>query len=265
MIPNCKKNTQIKSDTSIVYWDRDTTNLNLFQSILNNHNEGKDVLIITHNAGKKPTIIPFYADEKISNNKYILTSVIDSTRILKPSFIGYNQLQLVQSRIDIIITNNTVSAINYTVTAENVLNYLDATSPNTNSTYIPTLDNHPATKRYVDEQIQNNYSTEEILTKDTWIDGKPIYRKVINITSEIKDLNKFAHNIENLSTIINICGIGQVAANTYVPINHALYNGDRQYTSCVCVEGSNIVFYMSTNREKWINANVILEYTKSIN
>ena len=45
--------------------------------------------------------------------------------------------------------------------------------------------------------IQGNYSTEE--TKiGTWIDGKPLYRKTFNITSELSpDLN-MPHNISNI-------------------------------------------------------------------
>lgn len=40
------------------------------------------------------------------------------------------------------------------------------------------------------------YSTNEVNTGKVWIDGKPIYRKVLNITSQSQN-----HNINNLDTI----------------------------------------------------------------
>lgn len=147
----------IKETTSnvyTVYWDGNKTNLSFFQDIVDKHNNGKDVLIVTRAySGARPTIIFFYADTELSNNKYILTSIIDNTRTMTFVDKAYNQLQLVQSRLDITITDNIVSKIDYTLTAGKSFDYLDATSPNTNIIYTPTLDNHPATKKYVDDNI----------------------------------------------------------------------------------------------------------------
>ena len=51
-------------------------------------------------------------------------------------------------------------------------------------------------------RVQDSYSTEEVNTGKTWIDGKPIYRKVINdtITIAIAD-GGFNHGITNLDTL----------------------------------------------------------------
>ena len=56
-------------------------------------------------------------------------------------------------------------------------------------------------KDYVDNS--NSYSTEEIKTGGTWIDGKPIYRKVISnvITGTTQDV---AHGIENIDSYVNL-------------------------------------------------------------
>ena len=56
-------------------------------------------------------------------------------------------------------------------------------------------------KNYVDNS--NSYSTEEVKTGGTWIDGKPIYRKVISnvITANIQDI---AHGIENINNYVNL-------------------------------------------------------------
>lgn len=263
MIPNYKKEVDLNIDT--VYWNGDKTDLAFFQSIVDAHNMGKSILIVTKNIGKQPTVIPFYENEKLVSNKYILTSVVDNTRVMSLNNVGYNQLQLVHSRLDITLENNTVSKVDYNVTTQKSFDYLDATSPNKNNIYIPVLDNHPATKKYVDDKTAyKNYSTGETLTGDIWIDGNPVYRKVIQINRDIKNLNTFAHNISNYIDIIDVKGYAKVASNAFVPINSCLTNGDKQYNSCVCIEGSNVIFYLSNDREKFISANVIIEYTKAL-
>ena len=56
-------------------------------------------------------------------------------------------------------------------------------------------------KDYVDNS--NSYSTEEVKTGGTWIDGKPIYRKVIsNIISE--STQNIAHGIEDIDNYVNL-------------------------------------------------------------
>lgn len=269
MIPSCKNEINISNKESLIFfWNEDTKNLAFFQNIVNIHDKGKDILIIAGGSKHAPIIIPFYANETLRSDKYILVSSIDDTRIIKFSNEGYNQIQLVQSRLDITITDGLVSEIHYTVTARKSFDYLDATSPNSSTDYIPTLNNHPATKKYVDNQIQNNlyhnYTTGETLSGDIWIDGSPVYRKVIQINSVIKNLSTFAHNISGITNIVNIKGYGKITDNAFVPINSCLTNGVKQYNSCVCLEGNNIIFYMSADREKFISANVIIEYTKAL-
>lgn len=61
------------------------------------------------------------------------------------------------------------------------------------------------------EQVTNpdSYSTSEVKTNKVWIDGKPIYKKVVelpNITSTNIDIG-VACNISNLWQVINIEGI----------------------------------------------------------
>ena len=47
--------------------------------------------------------------------------------------------------------------------------------------------------------LDNIYSTSEVKTKDVWIDGKPIYRKVVYFDSSTMNANiSFAHGISNL-------------------------------------------------------------------
>ena len=59
---------------------------------------------------------------------------------------------------------------------------------------------------------ENNYSTEEVKTSKTWIDGKPIYRKVINTTVSVTINDHTTHgfnipyNIIDLDTVVNVTG-----------------------------------------------------------
>lgn len=62
-----------------------------------------------------------------------------------------------------------------------------------------------------------NYSTSEVNTGFTWIDGKPIYKKTIvvnSITAET-DMN-IPHNISNFGNCIRIEGVGFLSAGSRV-------------------------------------------------
>ena len=74
--------------------------------------------------------------------------------------------------------------------------------------FIATKDHQPATKKYVDDSINdaNMYSMEETVI-GTWVDGKPIYRKVFSVggsTSQI--ISSFENKIKD---VINKYGFVQ--------------------------------------------------------
>lgn len=58
------------------------------------------------------------------------------------------------------------------------------------------------------ESVGNDYSTTEINTGQTWIDGKPIYRKIVEVKNlAIKDGTTYAHGIANVKEILPMsCG-----------------------------------------------------------
>lgn len=80
----------------------------------------------------------------------------------------------------------------------------------------------------------NSYSTDETLTGGTWIDGKPIYRKVVNITDvngyatyDISSLNIEQSSLRMEQTII----IGQSTYSSNMSdSNVAIVNGDKIHT-----------------------------------
>lgn len=95
----------------------------------------------------------------------------------------------------------------------------------------------------------NSYSTDEINTGKTWIDGKPIYRKVVSGLSVTAPADVFTTvvQIENVSTIIN---------SEFIDNSNGL-----RYPVVTLKSGSNIQFY--TGPYTVIVSTVILEYTKT--
>ena len=117
-----------------------------------------------------------------------------------------------------------------------------------------------------DDSQDNNYSTEEVLTGKFWIDGKPIYRKVIDIgafpnagtktiSTQISDVDIFTkidgtayNSIMNRSIPIPYSNEQNVNHQVRVIIeNHS----DCQLSICTNDNYSNFYGYM------------ILEYTKT--
>lgn len=106
------------------------------------------------------------------------------------------------------------------------------------------------------EDTKQKYSTEEQVI-GTWIDGKPIYRKVLNIGnySFVSGENTFEHNITNFETLIDM------------KIRNAWVGNNRQYLwwedyRSITMDTSKI--YISTaNASSFKNMFIIIEYTKS--
>ena len=103
-----------------------------------------------------------------------------------------------------------------------------------------------------------NYSTEEVLTGDTWIDGKPIYKKVITGTLPSATTNTLLTTLEELESLVNISGylIPSSNPNDFTPIN--------------CYYNANYYFavWMANKKDIYSNASfagnytLIVEYTK---
>lgn len=112
-----------------------------------------------------------------------------------------------------------------------------------------------------DEKDHNHYSTEETATGMYWIDGKPIYRKVIDFgalpNNAHKDVN---HGISNLGTVVNLYGMAN-QTNNHVPI---------PYVSPVTLDdqiqlGANDTFIRirADNDKSAFTGIVVMEYTKT--
>ena len=101
------------------------------------------------------------------------------------------------------------------------------------------------------------YSTDEkVIGK--WIDGKPLYQKTVDCGALPNNTTKnVAHNISNISKIVNIFGIGIGDNCLPLPYNITVVGGLQLYAN-----NTNIV--LATNIDlSTTNGYVTLQYTKS--
>lgn len=114
------------------------------------------------------------------------------------------------------------------------------------------------------KEVANTYSTNEMVI-GKWIDGKPIYRKVIRTNTPTKaNTTTVVLSLENtVSDIIRTDGfivVGSGSSKGYVPVNGSIID-NTTFKGAWC--SANEV-YMSVS-EYYINKQVtlILEYTKT--
>lgn len=115
------------------------------------------------------------------------------------------------------------------------------------------------------EKYYDKYQTSEFKTNKTWIDGKPIYRKVIETTQLVTNDTTIAHNISNVDRIwIDKAFMTNTDGVTWdIPID--LYGVTSTSTDRVgvCVGKSVIQFKCDTTWDTWWTKTVILEYIKT--
>lgn len=106
-----------------------------------------------------------------------------------------------------------------------------------------------------------NYSTSEVNTGMKWIDGKTIYRKVVDFgalpNASSKTVN---HGISGLSEVIFASAIVCVS-NTWTPLNYATQDG-LQYVNFFRVEPTVVMIRTGVDRST-SKAKIIIEYTKN--
>jgi len=112
----------------------------------------------------------------------------------------------------------------------------------------------------------NSYSTDETLTGGTWIDGKPIYRRVVTGQAILDNLNiGFNYDIDNLITVEGYILLKHSPLDIRIEVRLPyIYNGDRIEFSRV---GTIPYIYVqngnNTFSESFQNTyTFIIEYTK---
>lgn len=107
----------------------------------------------------------------------------------------------------------------------------------------------------------NSYSTEEHPTGKKWIDGKPIYSKVIDCGALPNNTETFTNlNIQNLATVVSLKGMANNGAGTFLPLPYM----DASLTNCVQMAVANNKISIITNGiRSTFSAVAIVEYTKT--
>ena len=117
-----------------------------------------------------------------------------------------------------------------------------------------------------DTEAQKNlvYSQNEIDTGKIWIDGKKIYRKVINCGALPNNEEKnIPHNIKDYDIFLSIRGIAIYReAKSFISLPFA-NRGDESIK--ITILGENIVIGTHIIRDYFKESYAILEYTKTTN
>ena len=104
-----------------------------------------------------------------------------------------------------------------------------------------------------------SYSTDEVKTGGKWIDGKPIYRKVVNFGALVAGSKTVAHGISNIGDVIYVSGVARSADNTSLPLPYA-----STVPIIVYVNTNNVVIEISNNNYAgYTRSEVTIEYTKT--
>lgn len=111
-------------------------------------------------------------------------------------------------------------------------------------------------------KLENDvYSTEEVKTNRKWIDGKPIYRKIIAYTGERLEAGR--HTIKH-----NISNIGSYRA---IISSSFMYNGDmwtgvtstNNYAGAISFNSTEVALIVAGWDKLFSPVYVTLEYTKT--
>ena len=105
------------------------------------------------------------------------------------------------------------------------------------------------------------YSTDEQLI-GRWIDGKPIYQKVINCGATPSRACTFPHGISNLETVVLLRGIGRVNERwDFLP--YPTPDSITYQVRLDILKSGNIRFSYGSGADLYQEVYVIIQYTKS--
>jgi len=112
--------------------------------------------------------------------------------------------------------------------------------------------------------VSYNYSTEEIFTGKYWIDGKKIYRKIIDFQRLPNATTKIIpHNISNFAFPTFIYGIAfENGTTNYYPLPLQYTGSSSDYNVEILITPTNVNMTSSKDRSNYF-AYIILEYTKT--
>ena len=119
-------------------------------------------------------------------------------------------------------------------------------------------------KNYVDGS--NSYSTNEVKTGGTWIDGKPIYRKVLTATLQTDEQVLTLTVSHQMKSLVSVKGL-LTKENTDLVIPYCFVDGSSTFQIYTYCQGSNLFIIPRSSDGTYFtagcNVRVIVEYTKT--
>ena len=130
---------------------------------------------------------------------------------------------------------------------------IDDTKINTQSTW---------SSRKINEEIKEVYSTDEVKTNKVWIDGKPIYRKVVTqtITTSSSENIISGFDISLIDNIISFYGSIKQPSGTITPISYSASEEDGAF---ICMSKARNSFVLYAKAYGVGDVILIVEYTKT--
>ena len=212
------------------------------------------------------------------------TDVVSAVNEVKGETAGIGTL----SNLNTSNKTNLVSAINEVNTNVGNLNNLTTTATSSLVSAINEVDSHADTNasaigdlstlttsvktdvvsaiNSIEEKIEelDNYSTNETLTGQKWIDGKDVYRKVLQGGSvSAGGTTNLATGISNLDKVIDAYGFAYDSSGDWFPLSRAHKNSNYSITYYWNANGNQ--FSVETGSDLALTSFiVIVEYTKSV-
>lgn len=141
--------------------------------------------------------------------------------------------------------------------ADTVDGYHASSTPTANT--IPVL--NATSQLPIAARVHESYSTSEVNTGATWVDGKTIYKKTINFGALPNNTSKsVAHGISSRDNFITISGFAKnTSSGDVVPLPRA--HPVASATHDLYATSTNVIVTTASDRTAW-NAYVTLTYTK---
>lgn len=211
---------------------------------------------------------------EINSNKYILSANTTARRVIWCEYDG--SMNIIGTRHEVAY-GNPIAIVSVNTKYIRVC-FNDGTATDiqleqgtTATTYEPYVEdkiyiknNNDVYEEFIKKQ-EEVYSTEEVKI-GTWIDGKPLYRKVINATPTISNSSyqtiSIKHNISDLKNIHKCNAFLHNTGNTRTYILPAETSATKAIGISE-INSTNIIMYSKNDAwSGWI-AEIILEYTKT--
>lgn len=141
---------------------------------------------------------------------------------------------------------------------------------NTNDTNVGDTSTLKTTSKNVVGAINEVYNSNIFSTTETiigkWINGKSIYRKVIDFGAlPNKARITVNHNISNIDIFTNIYGVASTANNVYSYPLPVIYRGTESNYNIEILAAKAYIEMASVEDRSTLTAYVVLEYTKTSN